>query len=152
MAGSILAQIKTVLLTSGVQQTNNPLWQAINQMLDYLIKFENQTNAALSPGSGGLSAPTYLTVNNETATLPNSRRLLAGNAITFDDSVGGIRTINEDLFVTVQVPRVDTSGPLTDGDILNPEFIFADGQCIMTTYLATELLFAGDQPLRIEFP
>src|SRR5262249_9094344 len=31
---------------------------------------------------------------NETGTLPNSRRLLAGTSITFDDSVAGQRTIN----------------------------------------------------------
>lgn len=152
MAGSILAQIKAVLLTSGVQQTNNPLWQAINQMLDYLIRFENQTTAAISGGSGGLSAPTYLTVNNELGTLPNSRRLEAGERISYDDSVAGIRTANVDQFLTVDVPRIDSNGPLTDGDILNPEPIYAGGEFIVGTYIATELLFAGGEPLTVEVP
>lgn len=151
MAGSILAQIKAVLLTSGVQQTNNPLWQAINQMLDYLIRFENQTNASISGGSG-LSTPTYLTVNNELGTLPNSRRLEAGERISFDDSVAGVRTANVDQFLTVEVARVDTDGPLTDGDLINPELIFANGECIMTTYIATELLFAGGEPVTVPVP
>lgn len=35
----------------------------------------------------------YLTEDDETAVLPNSRRLLAGSGITFDDSVAGERTI-----------------------------------------------------------
>lgn len=37
---------------------------------------------------------TYLTVDNETADLPNSRRLMAGTDVTFDDTVPGERTIN----------------------------------------------------------
>src|SRR5688572_16895530 len=49
---SRLAEIKAVLLTSGVQQTNNPLWQAINQLLDYLIKFENDTTAGIAAAGG----------------------------------------------------------------------------------------------------
>lgn len=52
---SRLSEIKAVLLTSGVQQTNQPLWQAINQLLDYLIKAENDA-AASGAGSGGSSA------------------------------------------------------------------------------------------------
>ncbi|HEX7796063.1 MAG TPA: hypothetical protein VF456_16995, partial [Vicinamibacterales bacterium] len=40
------------------------------------------------------ASATYLTVNNETANLPNSRRVLAGTNVTFDDSVAGQRTIN----------------------------------------------------------
>ncbi len=41
-----------------------------------------------------LSDTTLLTENNETAILPNSRRLTAGDNITFDDSASGIREIN----------------------------------------------------------
>ena len=51
-------------------------------------------------GGGGdgtddaVRAATILTVNNEIATLANSRRVLPGTNITFDDSVSGVRTIN----------------------------------------------------------
>lgn len=41
-----------------------------------------------------LAAPTYLTTANETALLANSRRVLAGTNVTFDDTAAGIRTIN----------------------------------------------------------
>jgi hypothetical protein len=41
---------------------------------------------------GAPTDATYLTVDNETADLPNSRRLLEGTGIEFDDSVASIRT------------------------------------------------------------
>lgn len=50
-------------------------------------------NAAGSSG-GAPDTLTYLTEDNETADLPNSRRLLAGTDIAFDDTVAGERTIN----------------------------------------------------------
>ncbi len=37
---------------------------------------------------------TYLTETDETADLPNSRQLLAGTNVTFDDSVAGQRTVS----------------------------------------------------------
>jgi hypothetical protein len=55
-------------------------------------------NGVLSSGSGGGgSAPasaTFLTATDESGTLPNSRQLLAGTNVTFDDSVPNERTIN----------------------------------------------------------
>lgn len=41
-----------------------------------------------------ISSLTYLTVANETGSAPNSRRVLAGTNVTFDDTVSGVRTIN----------------------------------------------------------
>lgn len=54
------------------------------------------TNWQSYSGAGG-AAPdteTYLTVADETGVLPNSRQLLAGTNITFDDSTPGERTVN----------------------------------------------------------
>lgn len=47
-----------------------------------------------TPLAGGFPNATYLTDADETADLPNSRRLLAGTNVSFDDSVPGERTIN----------------------------------------------------------
>jgi hypothetical protein len=41
-----------------------------------------------------VSESTFLTVSDETSDLPNSRQLLAGTNVTFDDTVAGERTIN----------------------------------------------------------
>lgn len=48
----------------------------------------------VSSGGGAPASATYLTENDETATLPNSRQLLAGTNVTFDDSVAGQRTVS----------------------------------------------------------
>lgn len=68
----------------------------------------------------------YLTHSDETADLPNSRRLVAGTAISFDDSVAGQRIINADAGLWE---------PLTDGDEDQPELIFAGGDVIMVNVL-----------------
>lgn len=54
----------------------------------------NGTLVEVGGGSTPINLATFLTVANETATLPNSRRLLAGSGINFDDSVANVRTIS----------------------------------------------------------
>lgn len=44
--------------------------------------------------TAGAGTSTFLTDTDETATLPNSRRVIAGNGISFDDSVAGERTVS----------------------------------------------------------
>lgn len=65
---------------------------------DNIVERNNGTTwDAYSPTGGGGGAPdtaTYLTENDETGDLPNSRALLAGTNITFDDSTPGERTVN----------------------------------------------------------
>lgn len=54
------------------------------------------TSWVLLAGSGGGASASldFLTHSDETASLPNSRQLLAGTNVTFDDSVAGERTID----------------------------------------------------------
>lgn len=118
------AQLKSVLLTSGLQQKDNALYQVINQLLSYMSQFQRDVNsgAAGSSSSSGASANnTYLTETNEIANLPNSRRVLAGDYIAFDDAVANIRTISGSEWSV-----------LTNGDPVSPELIFAGGDVIMT--------------------
>lgn len=49
---------------------------------------------AVTPTAAAPAAATYLTEDDETADLPNSRQLTAGTGITFDDSTPGIREIS----------------------------------------------------------
>lgn len=63
-------------------------------------------------GTGAPVGSTYLTETNETANLPNSRRVLAGTNVTFDDTVANVRTINVNL-TGIQVASVI----LTDAQI-----------------------------------
>jgi hypothetical protein len=48
----------------------------------------------VSPTTAAPATATYLTENNETATLTNSRRLIAGTNVTFNDATPGQRTIS----------------------------------------------------------
>jgi hypothetical protein len=68
----------------------------------------------------------YLTHSDQTANLPNSRQLVAGASISFDDSIAGQRIIHSDAGLWE---------PLTDGDEDQPELIFADGDVIMVNVL-----------------
>jgi hypothetical protein len=55
----------------------------------------NAFSCGTSSGSSGAPADgTYLTVDDETGDLVNSRQLLAGTNVSFDDGVAGERTIN----------------------------------------------------------
>ena len=77
--------------------------------------------------SSGLADLDFLTFSDESADLPNSRQLLAGTFVTFDDSVANQRTVN--------VTGAEAQGywsPLTNGDPVTPELVFADGDAIMT--------------------
>lgn len=64
-----------------------------------LIKDSGQTIAAIEAAAAAtavaaLDDKTYLTASDETATLGNSRQLLAGTNVTFDDTTPGERTVN----------------------------------------------------------
>lgn len=125
-----LSKLKSTLLTSGLQKDNQPLYQVINQLIEAVIDSAVDV-VVITGGSGGggpISNKTYLTVGSELGSLPNSSQLVAGTNISFDTSVFG------------QL-RIDASGGggsgsewsvLTNGDPVNPELIFADGDVIMT--------------------
>ena len=47
-----LDKLRGQLLISGIQQTNQPLWQVINLLITYLKQLDTQTTASLAPGGG----------------------------------------------------------------------------------------------------
>jgi hypothetical protein len=89
--------LEKTLASSGNQQTDNALYQTLFilfkklvQMQGLFVDSDNEINLDLS----AIKAATVLTVNDETNTFANSRRLLAGTGISFDDTVANIRTIS----------------------------------------------------------
>lgn len=126
-----LDRLKSTLMTSGLQQKDNALFQVINQLIDALRQFVISITgtSGSSTGAGGSVAGivgrTYLTKNNETGLLPNSVQLLAGTGITFDDSVPNRRTING-------ASAGSEWSVLTNGDSDFPELVFVGGDVIMT--------------------
>lgn len=161
-----LNKLITVLNTSGLQQSNPALYQVIKELVGAILQSATGTIEIAGGGSGGpLSDKPYLTHQNVLADLPQSRQLLAGDNVNFDDSVFGERTVDvplEQEFLTAadetatlpnsrellagtnitfddSVPNERTINTepslewsvLTDGDVDNPEIIFAGGDVVM---------------------
>jgi len=96
-----LDRLLTTLNVSGIQTSNPPLYQVISQLLNAVRAFQNATNTSIAGNSTDITAlegRTYLTVEDETVVLPNSRQLLAGDGIEFDDSIASERTISSDRY------------------------------------------------------
>lgn len=123
-----LDRLVTWLNQSTLAQTNNPLYQLLKTLIQAAQEFQSEQEA-INTASGGaivtLSDLDFLTHSDESIVLPNSRQLIAGINVTFDDTVVNQRTVN-----------VLAAGPqwsvLTDGDLIEPELIFAGGDVIMT--------------------
>jgi hypothetical protein len=134
-------RLKSSLANSGVFKIKeNAVYQVISQLIDKIGDFHadfdsNKTSiqsqiTAITGGGGGSPIPpiptivdrTFLTVANETAILPNSRRELAGIYMgLFDDSVANVRTVRGAQWAV-----------LSNGDSVNPEIIFSGlGEAIM---------------------
>lgn len=164
-----LNKLLSVLMTSGLQNKDQPLFQVLVGLIKALIATNEGVITATTTANGGgpLSDQPFLTHQNVLAQLPQSRQLLAGDNINFDDSVFGERTVDvlldqviltgddetatlpnsRELLAgtgvtfddtvpnerTINVSAVDrTWSVLTNGDVDNPELIFAGGDVIMT--------------------
>jgi hypothetical protein len=124
-------KLKSPLATSSLSQTNQPLFQVITQLIDVLRGAIGNIESSISgttPGGGGLADQHYITWINDLAQLPNSRVAVAGTNITLDLSVAGQVTISSTA----------TGGSewsvLTNGNVDNPELVFADGDVIMLEF------------------
>lgn len=122
-----LGKLQSTLLTSGLQQSNQPLYQVISQLIRAIIDSAEDTIAITGVVSGSIPSldKTFLTVGNEQASMPQSSQLIAGTNISFDTSIFG----------QLRIDGASSGGSewsvLTNGDSINPELIFAGGDVIM---------------------
>lgn len=169
-----LQKLQAVLLVSGLQQKDPPLYQVISQLIQAIIDSNIGVVEITGGGGGGgpLSDKTFVTTSNELASLPNSSQIIAGDNVSFDTSIFGQLRIDVLLdfiinatFLTAtdesadfpnsrqllagtnitfddSVPNertINASGsgsgfigiPLSNGNVLNPEIIFAGGAVIV---------------------
>ena len=134
MAIQDLSRLFTVLNATKLNQENPALYQLLFQLIQMDLGNTNEfarllgvSSSSGGGGGGGSFAPTtatYLTVSNELAVLPNSRRVLAGTGITFDDSVGGVRTINGSAISEDYVVMSDGANPAQPMNDGNGNFIY----------------------------
>lgn len=122
-----LDRLLAVLITSGIQQTNNALYQVIAELIKSNKDLRARFAVLIGEASTNLSSGSFLTDDDESLAFPNSRRLLAGVDIGFDDSIPNQRTIN---FIGSSGGGSEWS-VLTNGDPSFPELIFVSGDVIM---------------------
>jgi molybdopterin converting factor small subunit len=127
----ILAQTK--------DKTEHSLYQTVAQIIDRLSQMKVVTEEQLQDINNSISSAetiinitankkaTYHTKDDETLNLPNSWQLLAGTNITFDDTIPNKRTIN----ASGGGGSDHYDCPLTDGDTVAADLIFAAGECII---------------------
>ncbi len=86
------------IFTGALQQTeNNPFYQTIVNFLRATSKLKRLLNGRIITNTSSISNlanAQYATVADESTVLPNSRQLLAGTGIAFDDTVANERTIS----------------------------------------------------------
>ena len=117
------ADLITSLDNSRNQTKDNALWQTIYILLQRLTKSRNMFLKELKDLEAfvdRLRNITFVTQDDETIFLPNSRRLLESLGIDLDDSIFGEITIRLTHYWT----------PLTDGSETAAELIYAAGEAI----------------------
>lgn len=90
LTAATIDRLKAQLLTSGLSQQNQALFQVINLLID-AVK-ESLSGVQTITGSGGGGGPltsTFLTEGDETGSLPNSRQVMAGAGIQLNPSPNG---------------------------------------------------------------
>lgn len=91
------SSLVTSLNQTNLQKTNFPLYQTVLFLIKNVLRYANLTQADIDSINEDISkifAATFLTVNDETGDFANSRQLLAGSNISFDDTQVGKRTVN----------------------------------------------------------
>lgn len=89
------ARLYQHLLNTGLQSKDNPLYQLLRELITAISQL-NSSSVQPVTGTGGpnLSNKNFLTHTDESSSLPNSRDLLPGDAIGFDDLTPNERTVN----------------------------------------------------------
>ena len=120
------SSLEVSLVQSRSQLQNNSLFQTLYLLIKRIILMQTAFINVINDAVGDLSvifAARFLTSADETLRFPNSRQLIAGFGIAFDDTVAGRRTISTNI----------TDGywtPLTDGDVDETDIIYANGEAI----------------------
>lgn len=125
------ADLKGILAQS--KETDNPTYQTLQILIERLTQLQlivnDDVSAKLSDDAASKKfAPkssSFITKDDETSALPNSQQLIAGTGMTFDTTVPNQLKLN----AAGGSNHYDT--PLTDGDPLATDLIFAAGECII---------------------
>lgn len=114
LTAETIDRLKAQLLTSGLSQRDQPLFQVINLLIDAarqsFVNFESISGSGGGGGGGGSLGATFLTKNNETPILPNSLQVIAGAGIQFNDA-GNRRVISTAIPFGMDSGESEEDGP-----------------------------------------
>lgn len=150
-----LDRLLGVLNTSGLQLSNPSLYQVISQLLANVKNLNQALLATINGGgsSSGLANQNYLTFLDNSTELPNSKELVNGPNIQFDDSTANEREI--DITDTTVIPgtygdashvgqfTVDTKGRVTFADNIP----ITGGGSGIDYVVASDGVSSGPQPI-----
>jgi hypothetical protein len=108
------ARLKSTLVGARNQIKDYLLYQTILNFIDSVGRMKNILNSNIELNETSvldLSNGNFLTHADDSLTLPNSRNLLAGTGITFDDTVANERTISSGASSSY-IPMVTGAEPL----------------------------------------
>lgn len=139
-----LSRLKSNLATGKVRELDPPTYQVINALITQIMQLQKQLDARITTvatGTSSLAGLDILTSDDESVALPNSRELLAGARIAFDDTVVNERTVSASAInqLTGDVTAGPASGS-TAATIANDVVTFAK----MQNVAASRLLGRGD--------
>lgn len=126
MINTKIDRLQSQLNISGLKAQNPALAQIVSSLIDAMkdvIKLANTgsvDNSGLQAIVNSILSTNFLTSVNESVIFTNSRQLLAGDFISFNDSIANERTVSSPEWSV-----------LTNGNVATPELIFADGDVIM---------------------
>lgn len=91
LTAATIDRLKAQLLTSGLSQRDQPLFQVVNLLIDGVRQSLVVTDALTGTGSGSGSSSSilgqsFVTIDNDQTTLANSRQITAGAGIGFNDN------------------------------------------------------------------
>lgn len=139
-----LSRLKSNLANGKLREMDFPTYQVINALINEIAQLKRELEIKITvaeESAGGLESSEFLTSSDESVTLPNSRELLAGARIAFDDSTPNERTVSASAInqLTGDVTAGPASGS-TAATIANDAVTFAKIQNVA----ASRLLGRGD--------
>lgn len=138
-----LSRLKSNLANGKMRELDFPTYQVINALISQIMLLQKTLNIRVTTiESDNFKDSDYLTSSDESATLPNSRELLAGARVSFDDTVSNERTVTADAIN--QLTGDITAGPGSGSQVAtipNDTITYAKMQPISA---ASRLLGRGD--------
>lgn len=138
-----LSKLQSILLKSGLQQKDQPLYQVINQLIQAVSQAISGLQTAVDDSSGGTvgGSETFVTVSDELATLPNSSQLIAGDHVSFDTSVFGQLRIDILLDFLINADFLTSSDE--SADLPNSRNVLAGDYITFDDSVANERTISG---------